>query len=236
MKNLIAAVVILLSPVGAIAQQMPPMPPTITVQGEALSKYAPTQAVLPVTVQTHDPVLKTAKQKNDEKVTALLALAAKYGVGKEQMRTAYTTVQPEQEYNPQTGKSRVKGYQALTNIEFTFWKMDQVAPFMDEVVKSGIDTVGSLQFSLKDDQAAREETMLKALQNASKKAKAMATTLGVTLGRVVQVTEGGSAIQPPRPMMMMAKAAMMESDMAAPELPGGLIEVRQTVSASFEIK
>ena len=66
----------------------------------------------------------------------------------------------------------------------------------------------------------------------------MAKAIGVTLGRVIQVSETGQGYNPV-PMPMYRTEAMSlkvgGAGMAPPELPGGLIEVRQTVTIVYEL-
>lgn len=211
---------------------------SLTVSGEAVANTPPDQAVLPFTVQTEHKDLKTAKQLNDEKIKKLLALAKKYGVDPADMRTNYTNIQPQYDY-VQNSKPKLRGYQALASLQFKLSPLEKVAGFMDEAVAAGIDRVDGIQYTLKDDQKLREETMLKALTHASEKAKRMASTLSMELGKPLQINESSTVNYPQPPMpMMMARAAMADgAEMkSAPDLPAGTIEIRQNVTVNYEIK
>lgn len=211
----------------------------MSVTGEAMEKFAPDQAVLPITVQTEDKDLKIAKTKNDEKIRAVLAIAKKYNIAATDMQTSYTSVQPQYNYLPNTNKPQLRGYQASASLQFKLSPLDKVAGFMDEVVKAGVDRVDGIQYTLKDDQKNREDVMLKALVNAASKATKMAATLHVTLGAPLQVSESGGVNYPQpvpymaRGVMAMAAAPEMKS---APDLPSGEIEIRQTVNVTYELK
>ncbi|HEU5046906.1 MAG TPA: SIMPL domain-containing protein [Rickettsiales bacterium] len=207
---------------------------TLTVHGEAVTKVAPDQVMLPVTVQEQNVKLKAAKQKHDEKLRALLKLAEQQGIAKDDMQTASTSVSPMYDYT--NGRQHLTGYQVSTTIDFKIKDLLKLADFMDSVVNLGINEVGSVSYSLQHEEKVKQDTLDQALRNAHDKATQLASVAQMTLEKPLDIQEGAS-VTPPRPMPMMAMRAMsVASADAAPNLPAGLMEVRQEVTVTYQIK
>lgn len=208
---------------------------TLTVHGEAVTKIAPDQVTLPVTVQEQNVKLKAAKQKHDEKLRTLLKLAEQEGIAKTDMQTASTSVSPVYDYT--NGRQRLTGYQVSTTIDFKINDLLKLADFMDGVINLGITEVGSVSYSLQHEEKVKQDTLDQALRNAHDKASHMASVAQVTLEKPLDIQEGAS-VTPPRPIPMMAMRTMSlaASAEAAPNLPAGQMEVRQEVTVTYQIK
>jgi len=71
---------------------------TISVVGTATLKLPPDQITVPVTISTEEKEISDAKEKNDKKVKKILALAERYGVEKNDIKTTYHSVEPKMNY------------------------------------------------------------------------------------------------------------------------------------------
>ncbi len=216
----------------------PPMPPAmITVTGEAIAKLAPNQVTLPVTVYAEDKNLNVAKEAADRKLAILLDQAKQVGAPAEKLKTQYTQISPQYDYDPKSGKQRFRSYMVTSSIEVTLPDPAKLGVLINGLTEQGIDRIGSAQFGLDDEKKARDELLGKAVQDARAKADAMATALGVHVGKPVAVSEGGAMPpSPPMPRPMMAMAKMADGAESLPELPGGRVEIRQNVTVSFTIE
>ena len=143
--------------------------PSITVQGDAATQVSPDQASTTVTIRNEHKDLKAAKAENDKKVAALLALTKKYNVANDKVQTAYTSLNPVYDYRPNE-KPALRGYEASTSINVTLVETTKMAGFLNDVIASGIDQLGSVSFSLQDEKKVERHTLLKALKNAEEQA------------------------------------------------------------------
>ncbi len=230
---------LVLIPTLAHAQSLPAQPSSITVSGEASAKLAPDAVTLPVTVYTENKELNAAKTENDRKLAAVLSLAKELGIPKEKLQTQMTQLSPLYDYAPDTGKQTLHGYQASATIAMTLEDLSKLTPLMDKLAQAGIDRIGSAQFGLKDEKKARDALLVKAMQDARSKADVLAGAAGVKAGKPITIQEHGGGIglpRPPVPMMARAEMASLKMDAAAPDLPGGEMEIRQTVSVSFALE
>lgn len=231
------AAALLLFPVSAFADDMP-RANTMTVHGEAMTKVAPDQLTLPVTVRDENTTLKVAKDRHDDKLRKLLKLADSAGIPKEKMQTSFTSVSPVYDYEKDSTHPHLRGYKVETTLDFKLTDFSKLGDFMNGVVAAGIDEIGSVSYSLQDEDKVKNDTLNLAMQHAFEKASSLAATAKVSLDKPLVIEEGEAEIQQPvrpRPMRMMAMSAMA-APAAPPELPSGVIEVHQSVTVTYAIK
>lgn len=228
---------LLLLPLGALADEKSNI---LTVRGEAVSKVAPDQVTLPVTVREENVNAKVAKERQDEKLRGLLKLAESTGIDKNDIQTSYTSVNPLYDY-PRNEKPKLRSYQVETSINFTLNDISKLGDFMNGVIELGITDMGSVSYSVKDEEKIKEQTLAKALEKAYEKATLMASVAKVSIDRPIIISEEEAQVNyPPRPRPLRFMAAMAagatEPMQAAPDLPSGLMEVRQAVTVTYQIK
>lgn len=228
----------MLVPLAAPAEESGFKANTMTVHGEAVTRVAPDELTLPVTVREENATLGVAKQRHDDKLRRLLNLASEAGIPKEKMQTSFTGVTPVYDYDSGSTRPRLRGYQVQTAIEFRMTDFAKLGNFMNGIIALGIDAVGSVNYGLQDEQKVKDDTLNLAMQHAYDKAVRLAGTAKVTLDKPLVIEEGDAQMQspmPPRPMMFAARA-MAPVASQPPELPAGLIEVRQSVTVTYSLK
>ena len=207
----------------------------ISVRGEATAQSAPNKADLSINLFGSGKTAAKAKEESDDKLRSLYKVIKKYGIENAAVNTNQSSVQPQYDYKD--GKRIFRDYQSQHRVTIEIDKLDAVAEISDELVKAGVDRIESLQYGIKDDDAAlKQQALVSALIQAKSKAKALAKVAGVELGKVVSISEGGSSHTPPMPLqrnMMMKSMAMDQAESVAP--PAGDVEVRQTINAVFEL-
>jgi hypothetical protein len=114
---------------------------------------------------------------------------------------------------------------------------DEAAKVLDLAVKAGANNSGSIDWSLRDPNAASAAAAAKALQRARAQAAAMAAGLNVHLGELLYASNEVEA-QPVRPVMTLAARA--DAKAAPPPAPLAInarqIETSATVRAVFAIE
>ncbi|MDE1160821.1 MAG: SIMPL domain-containing protein [Acidobacteriaceae bacterium] len=117
-------------------------------------------------------------------------------------------------------------------------KADDGARVLDLATKAGANEGGSIDWSLRDPNAAQAAAATKALQQAHSQAEAMATGLNVKLGVLLYANNSVDA-EPVRPMPKVMNLAMASRSFAAAPAPLAInprqIETSATVYAVFEI-
>lgn len=224
----------------AHAQMPPPLPPSITVTGEASEDFTPDQVTLYVGVQVENKQLAAAKEEADKKLRKALDVIKEFGVKKEKLKTTNSSVSPQYDYQKDTSKPIFRAYRATTMLNITLSEPEKASILMEKLINAGIDQVGAAQFGLADPKKARDSLLEAALKDARAKAERMASAMDMTLGKPLHISETGGtpyrAYMVDSVMGMASAPAMMKADMAAPELPSGVIEMQQQVSVEFTLQ
>lgn len=205
----------------------------VTVQGEATVTRTPDEARIEIGVQTEDDNSERAADLNANKVDAVLRALKKIAGRKAKIRTLGYTLQPRYRYRERSGREII-GYTASNSVEVQTSDLNRVGRLIEAAIASGANEVRGLQFKLADDISARAEALAEATSNAEVKARAIAGALGIELGPVLEVTEGGAHVAP-RHRQVYADAAMSKSSREAPVEPG-TIDVQGSVTLVFSVQ
>lgn len=143
---------------------------------------------------------------------------------------------PEKLVPPDQGNSRIVGYNGNANVTIKIRNIDQAAAVIEKVTAAGANNVGSPRFTVEDPDKYREEARNKAIANAREQAQKLSKELGIKLGKITNIVEGGSAY--PVPMYDRAYGAAMnaEAKSAPPTIEEGTQTVTSSVTLYFERK
>ena len=184
------------------------------------------------TGQTLKQVQDNANKKSQSLVTALKSLE----IDEKDIKTTSYNVYPQYDYtNP---SSRITGYQVSINYEVTVKDIDKVNDVLSQVTNSGANLVGGVTFAISDEvkKDKLNEAREKASNEAKEKAKGLAKAAGITLGKIINVSES-EGFDYPRPMPMMEKAVDMGGiEPVTAEVTPGETELAVTVTLSYEIR
>jgi uncharacterized protein len=225
----------LIHPAFALAQaQATPIVPTIEVTGNGEARAKPDRATLDIAVETHGATAVAAAASNAKLAQRIAdALKAKLGdTGK--IQTGSYNLFPDYVQKPGETTSRIVGYRAVNSVTVETTALDRVGPLIDAAIGAGANRVDSVSFTLRDQNAARNEAITKAANDAMSQARALAAALGVKLKRV----QRASTTAEPRPIRFMAMGAArsaMASSEPTPITPGQ-VTVPATVSLTYEIQ
>lgn len=223
------------SAVPAGAQMMPPSPPSIVTQGEAVVKRAPDRAWLTVATEARDPKAAEARRKNAEAMTAVQSALKGAGVKADAIRTSGYSLSPEMDWN--NGRSILRGYVSRNQVEVRIDDLNTLSDVLDAVNSpKGIAlTVNGPRFDLKDEKSAQNEALRLAVDSAMSRAQAIATGAKRTLGQIVRIEDQNVGPIMPKTIQMMAMRADAAQEVATPITPGE-IEIRAQVSLTVELK
>jgi len=183
---------------------------------------------------------KTASQAQEEvnKVNSeIIKNLKELGVKEEKIKTTRYSITPRYEYERQSGKRNLIGYQASVSITIKTKDFDKLNEIIDQATASGANQINSLSFVLEDEEAAEAEARDKAINKAKEKAKAIAKVSGLTLGKLINVSVYGSGGYSPAPRaygmdVMMEESAVMKST----EIEAGETKITMNATLSYEIK
>lgn len=216
--------------------QTQPQQPLITVIGSAEVKVTPDEAVFELEAVTLDKDLQKAKLLNDEKVKNLLNAVKPLLPDNRLIQTGYVVLSPQYDFT-KDDKRVFLGYEIKRDVSITLRDLTRFDDLLGEIVKAGITRVKDVELRTTRIRQHKDKARAMAVKAAQEKATAMATEIGQTIGKAVVITEHGEGGFTAGAMIRNATTTVQgdltDSDsLFAP----GLITVKATITASFELK
>lgn len=227
MKNLF---IVLFMSIGTLMSAQNQLPNTISVGGEGKVMVKPDEAVLYIGVETNNEDSKIAKTQNDAVMAKMIDFLKKSGVNSKDYKTEQVSLYQRQDY-----QTKEKYFQASQSIQIQITDLTKYESLMAGLIEAGANKINSVQFRSSEVEKYESEARKKAVENARKKAKDYAETLGQNVGKALMVYENNTQTIFPRVGQMKAMA-YAESDTATQTLAEGEIEITAHVNISFELK
>ena len=205
--------------------------PAIVAQGQARVSVAPDQVRIDIGVVTQAATAEAAAAQNAKQTSEVLAALKKSLGPAADVRTAGYSLQPNYRHSRDGAPPVIVGYIASNTVQVTSSEPANIGKVIDSATKTGANNIQGIQFLLKYEQAVRGEALKQACLNAQANAQAIASGLGMKLGRVLRVTDAETPpVMPMRREMVMAQAAAADTPIEA-----GRIEVSASVVATIEL-
>ena len=166
---------------------------TIQVTGTGTISASPDQAILDLAVQTQAATATQATSDNAVAMANVIAALTRAGIDNNSIQTVSYTLTPTYS-NPvnQSVPPTIIGYIAENSIQVTVNDLGSIGKILDQAISAGANEVQGVSFTLSSSTLAKIQTqaLQLALTDADGQAKALATTLGVTIVGPISVTPG----------------------------------------------
>lgn len=218
------------------AVSLPP-PDVVVTAGEHVRRVAPDLAFVTLVAESRAKATREAQRANASVMTAVQQRLKALGVAEGAMTTRGVDLQPEYDYAD--GRQTLRGYLARNVLEVRVAGVERVAEIVDAAVAAGASRVEGLRFDLEKRDDLEREALTSAVQDAMRRAAAIAAGAGRALGPIVRI-EDGRVPAPPEPRPLVAMRGMMaESAAAAPPptpVQAGEIEVAARVTVIVRLQ
>lgn len=211
-------------------------PVTVSVDAEGKVTAVPDIAELQFGVQTAraksaQAAMTELKTKMNDVVEAVKA----QGIEDKDITTQYLSLNPVYDYTD--GKQIPQGFQASQSLIVKVRKLETIGDVLNTAVAKGSNQIGSVSFTIDDATLLRSQARSLAITQAKIKAQALASQLGMRLGKIKGFSEGSSGM-PPVPMY---RNTLMKADMAGAvaesvPVPTGEQEIAVNVTVTYELK
>lgn len=171
--------------------------PTVSVNGTGSIILTPDMATIFIGVQTEDDDAESAVERNNVQTQRVIDTLEAEGVAAEDIRTTNFSVYPRQDYVD--GEISGVTYVVDNTVLVTVRDLEGLGALLDLAVKSGANTISGIQFDLTDREAANEQAMEAAVENAHLRAEILADAAGAQLGEVQSIQayiSGGGGVMP----------------------------------------
>jgi uncharacterized protein len=215
---------------------------SITVSGKGEVLATPDIATFSYGVTEEAASVADAQAKATEKANKILASIKGAGVEDKDIKTSSYNIYPRYEYKGAgmytSGTQYIAAYVVSQTVEVKVRKLEAAGKLLSTVGEFGATNVSGLSFSVdKQDELARDARET-AIKDAREQAKVLASSLGVSLGRITAYYES-TPYQPypayyGKDMMMSASGSARVE--AAPEISVGENKIVSNVTITYEIR
>jgi uncharacterized protein YggE len=231
---------LLLLPPAASARQKAGQP-LITVNGQAEIRVPPDEVNFSLEVAKLNRELTEAQKQTDDSVRDILALARRFDVPQQDVKTDYISVEMkystdliDDEENPQAKKVKreLLGYEVSKTVIIRFKDLTRFEKFFAEVLKVGVSKVNSVEFRTSQIRKYKDQARALAIRAAREKAVALTAEIGQTIGKAYTISEEGygrSAVSNNYSTSLSGSFSSDEDSAFAP----GMITVTAQVTVSF---
>ena len=171
---------------------------TISVSGTGKATGAPDIAYVALGVSITNTDVGQAVSQANAAMTKITQALGSQGIGAADIQTLNYNVYPQNKIDPQTGQPTGETtYHVDSSLQVKVRQMDQIGKVIQAALNSGANSVNGLSFGIEDPSKLQSQARDAAVQDAKQKAGELATSLGVTLGQPITVSETlGSTPQP----------------------------------------
>jgi uncharacterized protein YggE len=154
------------------------------------------------------------------------------GVEQKDIQTVQFSVQPQYDFNQ--GRQSLRGYRVSNVVSAKVRKIDTIGKVIDDVTRAAGDSavVRSLSFSIEDPSKLQAQARELAVKQARERADQLARPAGVSIGKVISISESQAQTVFPQA----AVAAAPRTGAADTPIQSGELEVVINVTAVFSIE
>ncbi len=224
-------------PMAAAAQTMPTAVPldgtVLDIVAEGTSTRVPDLAVIQAGVTTQAATAAEAMTQNGAQMARVLAALRRAGIAERDIQTSSISLAPQYRYE-QNQSPVLTGYQASNQVSVRFRDIARSGKILDTLVGEGANNINGPNLTVDKPEAALDEARTDAIAKAKARAELYAKAAGLSVNRILAISEAGAVTLPPVPMPMMVARSRAEA--ADTQIAAGERELTVNVSVRFLLK
>lgn len=211
---------------------------TLSLTGQAEVKSTPDIAAISAGVVSEARTAREALTLSNKSMASVLRTIEASGIAKKDIQTSNFSVQPryKRAKRSSTGEQEppeIIGYTVSNTVTVIVRKLADLGAILDTVVTSGVNQMNGLSFSIAEPAPLRNQARKLAVAEARERAELYAQAAGVTLGKILSISEAGG-IRPPQPVSR--RAAFESAAAAAVPIAQGQQSIQMHVNIVWEIE
>ena len=212
--------------------QMIQTQPSLNLSATGEVKIAPDMATITFGVVTEAPTAQEAMALNATRMTQVATALRRAGLSERDIQTSGLNLSAQYDYQ-ENQPPKLRGYQATNRVTVNINDLTKVGTTADAVVAAGVNQIDGISFGLKDPKTAENQARRLAVQALQSKAQLYADALGVQLGGIRSLNEGGGYTpQPPMPVFAMAR---MSAGSDSTPVSAGELSVKIEITGVYDI-
>lgn len=162
---------------------------TITVVGEGSIRVQPDVARASIGVDVLKGSVQEASAENRATVEAVLEALKAQGIEEKDIQTSGFSIYAERYGSDGLLSEEETRYRVSNNVSVIIRDLDSVGTVLDAAIEAGANNIFGVEFSLDDPSSIESEARAEAVTDAQTKAADLAELNGVSVGRVVRISE-----------------------------------------------
>ena len=171
-------------------------PPTLSTSGTGIVQVAPDMVTVNLGVQTQNSDVSAAVAENNTAAQAITDAAGLVGVSPADIQTTYFSVWSQPMYDEFGNPTDSVTYTVDHTLTIKLRDTAKLGDLLQASIRAGANTVQGVSFGLQDPTAAQDQARELAMQDGQARAEMLASTAGVSLGKVKSASTALSAPQP----------------------------------------
>lgn len=165
------------------------------------------------------------KNAVDQQVADILALGDDLDIDPDKITADSVSVAPEWQWQPE---KRLLGYRVSRNVTIRLDSIDTYSALVTGLARQGVNDFALAHREISNQEALEQQALARAMDNARERAQVLADASGLSLGKVISVSEAGA---PGMPVMRAMASAAPERDSYQP----GTSDVSARVNVIYEL-
>lgn len=203
----------------------------IVAEGEVVR--TPDIATINAGVVTQAASAAQAMSDNARRMSAAVAALKKAGVADRDIQTSSLSLNPQYRYG-ENMPPVITGYQASNQVSVRFRDIKRAGTILDTLVAVGANQINGPSFGIDKPEAALDEARTAAIAKARARADLYARAAGLSVKRILTISEAGGYSPPPPPMVVMR--SMEAKAQADTGIEAGEQKLAVSVAVSFELQ
>ncbi len=162
---------------------------SITVTGEATVQSAPDMATIMLGVTTDGQTASEAMSANNTAVSAVISRLIAAGIEERDLQTSNLSLNPNWVGYDSGSMPTIAGYSAMNMLNVRVRDLAQLGTLLDASITDGANTLNGITFELSNPRPTMDQARKEAVADAKARAELFAAAAGVTLGKIVMISE-----------------------------------------------
>ena len=180
----------------------------LDVTGKGMVSVAPDEATITAQVSLIDSDAGKAQALASKEVDAMLSAIKPFSLKPDSLNASELSLLPEYRWDRATDQQQFIGFRVTRTISFTIAEIDRLGAALSALANAGATLISSPIMGSSQAQDARDEALVKAVEDARKKLIILAGAADMSLTRISQISEIAPHSPRPQPTLMRAEMAL----------------------------
>lgn len=207
----------------------------ITVNGSGTVKVKPDIGYVNLGVENFEEDAQLSQNKTTETMNRVINEIKKAGIDEDDIKTIAYNIYKTQKYETSPSgldkERRREGFESRHIVEVTVRNIDEIGEIIDIASRAGANNINNIRFGIVDEEKHYNEALKIAMNSASNKAKAIASTFGGSISKPYSIDE--SSYSSPIMYREVEKFAAMDQA-SAPMVETGELDITARVMVKYK--